>query len=241
MTQYAGGKARIGKKIHDAIVQYETDILGNNQTPYFEPFVGMGGVLQHFSSSRSREVAACDKEESIISFWRGIQGGWVPRLIDKSVYRDTKNGDSFETTDPMFAFTSFGCSFRGMKWGGFSEVFMDKAYKKILKGGFDEKMSGVEFKDARSYGSHVGSGHIIYCDPPYAESSFDKRKNNLIGFNHDQFWETMRVWSKDNIVFVSERSAPDDFQCILEIHRNNGLNGEDLVEKLFVKSFFIDD
>lgn len=233
MTQYAGGKSRIGKKIYQAIKDYELKVIGNNESPYFEPFVGMGGVLQHFAVERSRPVYACDKEECIVSFWRGIRDGWAPRVINKEQYHSTKKNGC--VGDPMYAFTAFGCSFRGMKWGGFFEDSMNRASRRILKNNFHLKMRDVQFIDAQSFELHDVSGHTIYCDPPYIDSSFDSRKNNLLGFSSEVFWETVRRWSASNIVIVSERSAPDDFIPIWSYERKNGINNDmSIVEKLFV-------
>ena len=36
-------------------------------------------------------------------------------------------------------------------------------------------------------------------------------------FNTEEFWEDMRVLSKNNDVYISEYSAPEDFECVLEI------------------------
>ena len=32
----------------------------------------------------------------------------------------------------------------------------------------------------------------------------------------DKFWEIMRIWSTENIVFISETTAPNDFVCVWE-------------------------
>ena len=95
-------------------------------------------------------------------------------------------------------------------------------------------MERVNFLDNRSYIDHDPRGILIYCDPPYTNSKFDKRMSNLFGFDTLQFWETMRLWSRDNTVIVSERSAPGDFKSIFSITRSNPFNGNDLVEHLFV-------
>ena len=56
---------------------------------------------------------------------------------------------------------------------------------------------------------------IIYCDSPYrGTTQYDK---NIVGeFNHDEFWDIMRKWSKDNTVLISEYSAPEDFEIVWE-------------------------
>ena len=35
-------------------------------------------------------------------------------------------------------------------------------------------------------------------------------------FDNEKFWDVMRKWSKDNYVFISETSAPDDFTPVWE-------------------------
>ena len=51
---------------------------------------------------------------------------------------------------------------------------------------------------------------LIYCDPPYKFT----QGYSTGEFNHDEFWELMRKWSKHNCVFISEESAPKDFNVI---------------------------
>ena len=52
---------------------------------------------------------------------------------------------------------------------------------------------------------------LIYCDPPYQST---EGYSSTGEFNHELFWETMRIWSKDNCVFISEESAPKDFKVV---------------------------
>ena len=41
-------------------------------------------------------------------------------------------------------------------------------------------------------------------------------------FDNDKFWEVVREWSKNNYVFISETSAPEDFIAVWEkdVHRS---------------------
>ena len=53
----------------------------------------------------------------------------------------------------------------------------------------------------------IPNNSIVYADPPYNNTTgYGKDK-----FNSDEFWEYMRVISKNNKVFISEQTAPDDF------------------------------
>ena len=52
----------------------------------------------------------------------------------------------------------------------------------------------------------------IICDPPYQGTTTYKTDK----FNHPNFWEWCRFMSSNNIVFISEYTAPQDFQCVWE-------------------------
>lgn len=54
---------------------------------------------------------------------------------------------------------------------------------------------------------------VVYCDPPYYGV---KQYATSKGFDHDKFWDVMRKWSKNNVVLISESSAPEDFKIIWE-------------------------
>jgi len=231
MCTYTGGKARIGKKIFQAISEYEKELTGNNDRPYLEPFVGMGGVLQHFAINHSREMVACDYQKCITSFWQEIQQGWIPQKISREEYENIKIADKH---DAEYAFAAYGCSFRGSYWTHYYEDVMDLSIKRIIKKDYARVMSSVNFLKNKCYSEHKPHGMLIYCDPPYKESNFDKRRKNLIDFDFDKFWETMREWSKYNIVIISERSAPDDFESFFSLDRFNTFNKKVITEHLFV-------
>lgn len=74
---------------------------------------------------------------------------------------------------------------------------------------------------------------LIYADPPYANT---KQYKNAANFDYDEFWQTMRDWSKNNIVIISEQNAPDDFEVIWEQPVSRSIKATDKsisVEKLF--------
>ena len=232
MCTYTGGKARIGKKIFDAIVEYELKITGNNNCPYLEPFVGMGGVLFHVAKNQTRDIIACDYQKCITSFWQEIQSGWLPSRISKEEYIRIKESNNH---DADYAFAAYGCSFMGSIWKMYYPDFMERAIKRIHKKDYKNVMERVVFLDNKSYIEHNPHGMLIYCDPPYDNSKFDNRMSNLCDFESSVFWETMRKWSIDNIVIISERSAPDDFKSIYSFNRGNPFNKTKIItEHLFI-------
>ena len=67
-------------------------------------------------------------------------------------------------------------------------------------------ISSVEFI-CESYENLSFNNCLIYCDPPYQGSTPYKTGT----FDHEKFFEWCREQAKNNIVFVSEYNAPDDF------------------------------
>ena len=64
MPVYQGGKSRLGRRIHDVIICIEDSLYEDDEpVDYFEPFVGMGGVMKHFGNYNDRELHACDYNE----------------------------------------------------------------------------------------------------------------------------------------------------------------------------------
>ena len=105
------------------------------------------------------------------------------------------------------------------------------AYVSLLK--ITEKIKDVDFfcKDYRNINP---KNKIIYCDPPYLNN--DYLQNKYFKFDTEEFWKIMRRWSKNNIVIISEYTAPDDFECIWsnDIHTIHNKKSNIKTEKLFM-------
>ena len=92
MTTYQGGKKRLGKRISTVIKLIETDLY-DKELDYFEPFVGMAGVIRHFSLD-NRQLFASDINKDIIMMWKSVQTGWKPPLVcTLSEYNKLKNSN----------------------------------------------------------------------------------------------------------------------------------------------------
>lgn len=66
---------------------------------------------------------------------------------------------------------------------------------------------------------NIPKGAIVYCDPPYQGTAKYAESN----FDHAKFWDWARKQSQNNPVYVSEYSAPPDFETILEFSQASGL------------------
>ena len=92
----------------------------------------------------------------------------------------------------------------------------------------------AQFVKAQSYDEFNPRGFLIYCDPPYQGN---RLSNKLFrNFDWDKFWDTMRRWSRNNLVVISERTAPADFVpiCTLQSHLTTGGRHKTDEEYLFV-------
>jgi len=224
--RYFGGKFRTSTQI----ANYINPLIGDKK--YIEPFIGGSWV---FSKIKANEKLGSDLNKYLSSLYNAILAGWeIPDTITKELYTKIKNNKD-KYPEELVAFVGFGCSFSGKWFGGYAKS-ADRNYALNAKNSLIKKSKGFEnstfqYKDYRDYNV---KDCIIYCDPPYDETT----KFDAIGnFNTAEFWQTMRKWSKDNIVFISEYIAPDDFENLLEMPTKMDMhtkNGKEMrVEKLF--------
>ena len=99
-----------------------------------------------------------------------------------------------------------------------------------------ECIMNVKFMSPCSYTTINVKGYLIYCDPPYLNNKYAKQ-NPFFKFDHVKFWNVMREWSQDNIVLISEHTAPDDFICVWEKSYNQTIGrvkNTIYTEKLFL-------
>tara|TARA_B100000902_G_C26707897_1_gene620464 strand:- start:90 stop:602 length:513 start_codon:yes stop_codon:yes gene_type:complete len=85
----------------------------------------------------------------------------------------------------------------------------------------------------KSYKHWNPNNMLIYCDPPYENTSGYSTGD----FNHVQFWDIIRKWSKNNYVFISEENAPKDFKCVWKRNKRRTVSSKKRgykLEKLFV-------
>ena len=71
-------------------------------------------------------------------------------------------------------------------------------------------------------------------DPPYENT---KQYKSVEIFDHADFWRVARLWSRDNIVLISEQEAPDDFVPVWIHSVTRTMNQNKTIaatEKLFV-------
>jgi len=261
MTVYQGGKKRLGQKIFHRLSELEDTYVLKKFTkltklPYLEPFVGMCGVARYFAAEKDRTVTLGDSNKDLVCMWQSVQdGSWTPPLTCTRDYYDfLKDSVSFalesvdKKTQADRMFLGCAASYGGNYFsGGFrlkSEALSAALAKRDYLGEGARSIKALRpsllqgntsFK-AQDYREWSPQNSLVYCDPPYL--------NNKLGpkcfreFDHTQFWDVIRQWSKNNLVLVSERTAPPDFISVwtakstLTVSRKGHSN----TEHLFIKA-----
>ena len=234
--KYLGAKHLIG----NYIATYINNIVGPDLVDgYLEPFAGSLGVFKQMIKYNYKKYIASDLQPDIILMWKKLQNNELilPKTFDEKMWIKLKNTQS---PNALKAVAGFGMSFGGQYFSGyiqkhakgsnrdFYKEFKNSLYKiqKLIQ------KSNIKFYN-KSYDSWEPVNMLIYCDPPY---------KNTVGydtgvFNHEKFWETMRKWSKNNYVFISEEKAPNDFKVIWQKTKRRTLNSSirsNKIEKIYV-------
>ena len=201
--RYNGGKSVVGKRFAEVI-----NLWGKDKRTYIEPFVGSAWVTIHIDHPHRY---CYDVNPYLIAMWRKLQKGWVPpEKVTKGDYDSARFGGP----DHLRAFIGFGCSWGG-KWFGGYNIENDgeapgQASRSLLRK--IQHLQDVGF-DCRDYRDLSPEQSIIYCDPPYADST--EAWGDSEPFDHKLFWRMMRLWAKlgggSNIVIISSYEAPADF------------------------------
>lgn len=232
--RYQGGKSRIAKPIASAIELRQQSRESNNTLVSL--FCGSCSIESKLAPNFDR-VICNDKHKYLIEMFKALQNGYeLPEYISEEQYkyiREHKDEDMALT-----GFVGFGCSFGGRFFEGYARNKENTNYalqskKSVLKDMqtlWNAEFTCLDYRDVI-----IPKDSVVYTDPPYNNTKPINRES----FNTQEFWEYMRKISKDNMVFISELNAPDDFKCIWErpftrtLDRNKN-NQFKVVEKLFI-------
>ena len=230
--RYQGGKSRIATSIAVAIERERE--RESNQT-LVSLFCGSCAVeaklAPHFN-----KVICNDKHEYLIEMLKGVQNGYeLPEHISEEEYKHIRLHKDEDKV--LTGFVGFGCSFGGKFFGGYARNKEQTNYalqskKSLLKDMV--QLPNAEFTCLDYRDVEIPNGSIVYADPPYANTTTYQGQK----FDSEAFWEYMRQISKHSQVFISEQTAPDDFECVWEkpftrtLDRNKD-NQFKVVEKLF--------
>lgn len=245
--KYMGSKSRIAKYIVPIIQKY---IDENNIKKYVEPFVGGANVIDKIQCN---EKYGFDKNKYLIALLKRVQAREilyeeVPKELYDRARTAFNKGDTSEFEDWQVGNIGFLASYNG-RWfdGGYAKTVYEKTKNGLrLRNYYQEaknnilaqapNLSGIKFVNS-DYREAIELPYdtemVIYCDAPYQGT---KQYSNATEFDYNEFWQTMRNWSKFNIVLISEQNAPTDFECIWEQEVSRSIKVSDkkkATEKLF--------
>ena len=212
--KYMGSKQRIAKELLSIILAND-----DGSRPYVEPFVGGFNMICEVPSRKGGRFAN-DINHYVVALFNAVINGWEPPAnISKEVYQDIKS-DKDQYPPELVGYVGFCCSYSGKWFGGYA----GKTNTKIgtVRDYQDESLRNIKKQAAKLADIHLCSmeydklvlpnNSIVYCDPPYSETTGYKDD-----FDSEKFWHWVRIISiQGHKVFVSEYKAPKDFICIWE-------------------------
>lgn len=233
--KYMGSKNRIAKHILPIMLAERKP----NQW-WVEPFVGGANMIDKVEGNRIGN----DCNRYLIALLKEMQSQipFNPPHIGEIEYKNIQKNKN-EYPDWLVGYAGFNLSFAAKFFGGYRR---DKAgvrnYENEAKQNLLAQQSllaqqnllvGVNFVcgDYRSF--VIPEKSLIYCDPPYKGTTQYKDK-----FDHHAFYD----WCGEKVheghtLFLSEYSAPSDFECVFEKQVSSNLDvsskGKKEQEKLF--------
>jgi len=213
--RYIGGKSKIASKIAKVILDRTTE-----RVEYYEPFVGGGSMLPHMAPHFSYTFAS-DLSEDLILMWRALRNGWEPPhplIVSEDEYAKLRDA----APSPIRALVGFGGSFGGKWFGGYARGGLqangqprnhqEESAANVLCIHGQLAHRNVSFRRLSYSDIWPARGSVIYCDPPYSETEGYKAAG---AFDSAEFWRTANRWVENGChVFVSEYSAPEDWECV---------------------------
>lgn len=211
--RYRGGKAKIAKRIIDALdKKYE-------YTRWVEPFAGMASLSRY---TKAQDIYLNDLDINIYTFLKELYAqGWqdLPDFVSEAEFKAAVNLEP----SLLKTFIKFGCSFGG---SGVSYAKSKPRNGKPYNYARESKNSCVRLYEAwgdknvtfsnKSYTAlEYRKTDLIYCDPPYKNT----RGFNVGEFDSGEFFNWMRLMHKEGYrVICSEYSEnlPDDASVIWE-------------------------
>jgi len=254
--KYLGSKKKYAKYILPIILKDR----GIGQT-YVEPFVG--GANTFMLVNNPRAGGELNKYQYVLL--KALQDGWLPDLVDEETYdrihayydpkwaasrwhkgkttwrkKPYKLRADEHYTDELIGFAGIVLSFKGKWWGGYSRDntglrnYSREALNNVKK--LAPQLRGAKLYNLSYDDLPIPPNSLIYCDPPYVDTTeYSIRETGT--FDTALFW----TWCRDKIneghtVFVSEYTAPDDFQAVWEkqLSGTGVAKGKASTEKLFI-------
>lgn len=209
---YVGSKNKLSKELVPLIQSYITaDTKG-----YLEPFVGGANLIDKIDCSNK---VGCDIHEELIELLQYAQTNHedIVDIISEEEYKYTK--DNKEDFPKWYVgLVGFCATFGAKYFGGYARAKSDKfagektcmAIKNLKKQA--PNLQNIKFlnKSFTELPKDKIKGYVIYCDPPYRNTTKYKTEK----FPYEEFYKWCKELSIHNVVLISEYNMPDEFECI---------------------------
>jgi len=231
--RYMGSKGRIAKHILPIILK--------DRKPgqwYVEPFCGGCNTLDKVDGNR----IGADIHTELIAYFVALTHNWLPpKYINEDQYKHIKKANDkalkgYVGFTLSFGGKYFGSQARSLKVKGSYEsldTLNRQGYANAVKQ--QAALKDVVFSCCNYFELRIPQNSIIYCDPPYANTTSYSKGS----FNHNLFYDWCRLQkAKGHTIFISEYAMPKDFKCVWQKTVANNLNavqgkGKTVTEKLF--------
>lgn len=239
--QYFGGKNRIGRQLASVINKY----IGDKD--FYSLFTGSGGVEQYIKANNKYYN---DLHPFLKILYDELVTGWLPTIQECSDLLNVDFNDYYSKEIENFYFSinrrkdlfdiyntrqrayicmiGFSCGYGGKWMNGFARNKTKDNYFKTGINSLQKKLDNDLFNNLRNfttldYKTYANiKNAVVYCDPPYdSTTGFTTGK-----FDNNEFWEFATNLSKNNIVFISEYKAHENFQAIKTIKFTKGMRGK---------------
>lgn len=228
--RYMGSKRRIAD---DLITIMQPDI--EKASAYVEPFTGGANVI---CEVKHKTRIAADNNKYLIAMFKCLQRGvCFPRIITREMHKEARskfrNGGVRRLEElGLIGWVGFMASFRADFFAGYNgEAEKSGDYTAFIKNidAQAPKFKGIKFIAIDYTKLEIPSGAVVYCDPPYAQTTEYKTGN----FDSKIFWEWCKYAAQRATVYVSEYSAPKYAKEVWAKEIQNGLRLDRATEKLF--------
>lgn len=206
--KYMGSKRRIAKHILPIMLK---EAEKHGITTWVEPFVGGGNMIDKVPDAYKR--IGYDINPHTICAMIDVRDRplLLPDIVSEEEFKSYKDRPPESITSWVRSACAYGGLFGNVLARGSGRNYAQEAKNNAIKQ--SPLIQDVDFI-CDSYANLSFNNCLIYCDPPYKDTSKYKTES----FDYDSFYDWCREQSKDNIVFISEYSMPDVF---IEVWQGN--------------------
>ena len=184
--KYVGSKNRLAKQIAPIIQSY---VDKPNCKGYIEPFVGGANMIDKIKCNKKYGF---DTHKYLIALLRQTQTDTTvfPLTFDEELYKDVRQQMEAKYEDWFIGLVGF-CSFGGKWFGGYPRSFKNdgvtprdmpnEIIRNLKKQAPNLQNITFQCRDFRTIKQEKVSGYVIYCDPPYRDTTKYVMMNFMIG------------------------------------------------------------